>query len=81
LQDEREPAFPVEMDEETGRNRYVLKLVNRGKPFTKDIDLKKPKTLGLQLVSALVNQLQGTLELKRQPHPVFTIRFPKAKAD
>lgn len=76
--DEQEPGFSVEMVEEAGRNRYVLKLANRGKPFPENVDLRKPKTLGLQLVSALVNQLQGTLELNRQPHPVFTIRFPKS---
>jgi hypothetical protein len=38
-------------------------------------------SLGLQLVSALVGQLQGILELEKQPHPVFTIRFPKPNAD
>jgi two-component sensor histidine kinase len=75
--DEQAPAFSVEMDEEAGRNRYVLKLANRGKPFPENVDLDNPQTLGLQLVSALISQLQGTLELKRGPHPVFTIRFPK----
>lgn len=30
----------------------------------------------LALISALVTQLKGTIDLQREPHPVFTIRFP-----
>ncbi|MFP4268469.1 MAG: hypothetical protein ACLFQW_10780 [Spirochaetaceae bacterium] len=32
--------------------------------------------LGLQLITTLVTQLEGTLELQKEPCPVFTIRFP-----
>ncbi|MFP4490887.1 MAG: hypothetical protein ACLFNZ_05380 [Spirochaetaceae bacterium] len=31
--------------------------------------------LGLQLITTLVRQLEGTLELQKEPCPVFTIRF------
>jgi len=37
--------------------------------------------LGLRLVSALVEQIEGTIELQRSPHPVFKIRFPSRTAD
>jgi two-component sensor histidine kinase len=33
-------------------------------------------TLGLQLVATLVQQVRGTVELRRSPAPAFTIRFP-----
>lgn len=54
----------------------VLTVSNTGPAFPDGIDLRQPKTLGLQLVTALTRQLGGTLELQRKPHPVFTIRFP-----
>ncbi len=53
-----------------------LTLSNSGGPFPADVDFKKPETLGLRLISALVDQLGGTIDLKRGPHPEFTIRFP-----
>ncbi len=37
------------------------------------IDCDNPKTLGLRLIAARVDQLEGTMELKRKPPPVFTI--------
>jgi PAS domain S-box-containing protein len=55
---------------------YVLTVSNTGKPFPEEIELDNPKTLGLRLISALVSQLEGTIELQRVPYPVFTIRFP-----
>jgi len=30
----------------------------------------------LQLISTLVDQLDGEIELQKKPHPVFTISFP-----
>jgi two-component sensor histidine kinase len=44
--------------------------------FPEGIDLDNPETLGLRLVSALTAQVEGTIELRRDPRPVFTIRFP-----
>ena len=54
---------------------YILTLANSGRPFPEDIDCDNPEILGLRLIAALVDQLDGTMELKRKPHPVFTIRF------
>ena len=67
--------FTLELSEKESPLNYRLVLSNSGKPFPDDIDPDSPKSLGLQLISTLVNQLQGTLNLSRHPHPVFTIAF------
>ncbi len=57
-------------------NQYILTLANTGKPFPEYIDLDNPNTLGLRLISSLVHQLDGSIELKKKPYPVYTIKFP-----
>ncbi len=68
--------FTVELSEERQNGRYVLILSSSGKPFPEGIDPDNPDTLGLRLVSALAGQLDGTFELQKEPHPVFTFRLP-----
>ena len=72
----KEAVFSVDLRKDKAENQYILSISNNGKPFPKAVALDNPETLGLQLISALVEQLQGTIELQREPHPVFTIRFP-----
>lgn len=67
-------AVTMQTDESTGEQ--VLTVSNTGREFPPDIDLEKPRSLGLQLVTALTGQLRGRLELQRSPTPVFIIRFP-----
>ena len=69
-------AFSVMMEKDKENNRYQLTLSNTGNPFPEEIDIANSDTLGLRLVSALTEQLGGTIDLKRVPRPVFTIRFP-----
>ena len=71
-----EQRFTVSLEETSERDQYVLTIANTGEPFPGDIDIENPETLGLRLISALVSQLRGTLDVQRQPHPVFTVRFP-----
>jgi len=73
---DQEARFSVDLIEDRTAGRYVLSLSNSGRPFPEDIELENPDTLGLRLISALVSQLNGNIELQRQPQPVFTIRFP-----
>jgi two-component sensor histidine kinase len=40
-----------------------------------NIDLKNPGTLGLQLVTALIEQLKGTIELKSDEGTEYNITF------
>jgi PAS domain S-box-containing protein len=75
-----EAVFSVNLTADKNRNQYVLTISNTGKPFPKGVALDNPETLGLRLITALVQQLRGTIELRRDPYPVFTIRFPKDAA-
>ncbi len=68
--------FSLEFKKDSVRGQYVLNITNSGRPFPEDVNPDDPETLGLRLVRALVEQLKGGMELKRRPHPVFTIQFP-----
>ncbi|MFO7730284.1 MAG: PAS domain S-box protein [Spirochaetia bacterium] len=74
--DTEKAIFRVEMEKNEPNNHYILRISNSGNPFPEETGLDNPHTLGLQLVSTLVAQLQGSIELKRKPSPVFTIKFP-----
>ncbi|MFW6208161.1 MAG: PAS domain S-box protein [Spirochaetota bacterium] len=74
---EKEGAvFSLKMAQEKESNEYELTLSNTGNPFPDEIDIKNTNTLGLRLIYALVDQIDGALELQKKPNPVFTIRFP-----
>src|SRR6056297_99830 len=73
---ENEARFAIEMSEDKNNSHYVLTLSNTGVPFPENIDLDNPATLGLRLIKNLVAQIDGTLELRKQPNPKFTIKFP-----
>jgi two-component sensor histidine kinase len=51
-------------------------VTNSGNPFPAHIELDNSDTLGLRLILSLTEQLEGTLELVREPSPEFTLRFP-----
>lgn len=69
-------SFTIDARRIEGEHLHELIISNNGAPFPAQINIDDPKTLGLRIVSALVSQLHGTMELTRTPHPVFTIRFP-----
>ncbi|WP_269850936.1 ATP-binding protein [Methanosarcina horonobensis] len=48
---------------------------DNGKGISKDIELEDLDTLGLQLVSILIDQLDGNIELKRDQGTEFRITF------
>ncbi len=72
----KDPVFSVYFDFLDAEQEYSLTLSNSGRAFPEDITFDRPETLGLRLVSALAEQLNGKVSLKRQPYPVFSIRFP-----
>ena len=74
--EKEEAVFSIKMKKDKVNNKYELTLSNTGKPFPKEIDIENTDTLGLRLISALVGQIDGTLELQKRPYPIFTIRFP-----
>lgn len=54
---------------------FTLTYSDNGASFPDKIDFKNPKTLGLQLVNALVEQINGTIELERDKETKYTISF------
>ncbi len=58
---------------------FTLKVKDDGIGFPKDIDFRKTNTLGLQLVTGLVDQLKGTIELDRSEGTGFKIIFKEKK--
>ncbi|WP_440947806.1 PAS domain S-box protein [Methanosarcina sp. T3] len=54
---------------------FTLVYSDNGGRFPENIDFKNPETLGLQLVNALVEQLDGTIELEKGGETKFIIRF------
>ena len=69
----------IALHEADGRVRLAVSDTGTGLP--EDLDWKKEKSLGLQLVSDLARQLQGALEIGPAPAPVFVVTFPRTRPD
>jgi two-component sensor histidine kinase len=54
---------------------YFLSISDNGIGIPEDLDIEDLDSLGLQLVTTLVDQLDGKLELKRNNGTEFTIKF------
>jgi PAS domain S-box-containing protein len=57
--------------------QYMLIVKDNGKGFPKNLDFRNTKSLGMQLVTMLVEQLEGTIELRRDEGTEFIISFPE----
>jgi PAS domain S-box-containing protein len=79
FKEDEEALFKVNMGIDSERNEYYLVVSNTGHPFPEDIEVEESQSLGLQLVSSLLQQIRATLELRKRPNPVFSIRFPSEK--
>ena len=53
-------------------------VADNGVGLPRDLDIRYTTSLGLQLVTTLVNQLDGTLELDDRGGTQFEITFPAA---
>lgn len=53
----------------------TLKIADDGVGISKDINIAETNTLGLQLVTTLIEQIDGTLVLERNKGTIFTITF------
>jgi len=63
-----------------GNSGYELKVSDNGIGIPDDIDIRKTRSLGLQLVTNLAeHQLQGEIALTRSHGTEFSIRFSKLK--
>ena len=54
---------------------FNLTVQDNGVGLPEDIDIENSETLGLQLVKILVEQIRGTLEIKRNKGTEFSIKF------
>lgn len=55
--------------------QFALAIEDNGKGFPKEIDLKNPESLGLELVNLLVEQIEGCIELKKDVKTRFVVWF------
>jgi PAS domain S-box-containing protein len=65
--------------EDCESNSFTLTVSDDGVGIPESLDLENPDTLGIQLVTSLVDQLDGEFGLKRNNETEFTIRFIAAK--
>jgi two-component sensor histidine kinase len=73
---EKRAVFTLDLKRNATKGEYALQVSNTGKPFPEEVDVHTTDTLGLQLISILIHQLHGRLELVKRPFPVFTLTFP-----
>lgn len=66
----------VELATCEGRPDVQLRVTDTGRGLPPDFEAKRAHSLGLQLVSDLIRQLQGTLEISVGPGARFTMTFP-----
>jgi PAS domain S-box-containing protein len=60
-------------------NKYKLVVGDNGKGLPEDFDIQKTGTLGLKLITTLVNQIGGIIDLDRVGGTKFTITFEGEK--
>ncbi len=54
---------------------YKLIYADNGRGFPEELDFRNSETLGLQLVNALIDQIEGSLDLERGKGTKFIIKF------
>lgn len=75
-------AFPsgrsgeITINSSTEPQQIILTIRDDGVGFSDNFDWQNTDSLGLQIVTALTNQLQGNLELNRDNGTEFKLKFP-----
>jgi two-component system, chemotaxis family, CheB/CheR fusion protein len=64
--------------EESGENLLVLSVANDGQELPPSFDIRKVRSMGLNLVIALIGQLAGDLVVETGLMTVFKITFPRS---
>ncbi len=64
----------INLKKQNGKS-YLLTVSDNGCGFPENIDFRNTSSLGMQLVSTLVNQLDGTIQLNCENGSMFTIMF------
>ena len=73
--DGREGEIRVHLAYET-KDRVLLRVSDNGVGIPEDFDVQQTTSLGLQLVSLLVDQLAGEVHMQRANPTTFSLRFP-----
>jgi two-component sensor histidine kinase/CHASE1-domain containing sensor protein len=60
------------------KKHLILRVSDDGVGFPSGLDFRQTRSLGLQLVTTLIEQLQGTIELQHHSGTTFQLRFPAA---
>jgi PAS domain S-box-containing protein len=58
---------------------YVLRVKDDGVGFPEGLDFRKTETLGMQIVSTLVSQIDASIDLAREKGTEFTIHFQEVR--
>ncbi len=69
------------INEDCKSTNFILSVSDNGVGITENLDIEDLDTLGMQLVTSLVDQLDGELELKRNNGTEFIIRFTVTEKD
>ncbi|MDL2124453.1 MAG: AAA family ATPase [Deltaproteobacteria bacterium] len=72
-------AEDLPVQNEQSSNMVTLIVSDNGAGFPKNLDFRSTETLGLELVTTLVKQLNGTIELNRSRGTEFKISFPSLR--
>ena len=76
-------AFPdgrsglIRIDAQNHDGRVELAVIDDGVGLPEDLDTRKSKSLGLQIVEILARQLRGAWELKSESGTIFRLSFPE----
>lgn len=71
----RNPGLKSFLPDSKTYEPLMLVFADNGRGFPEKIDFRNPETLGLQLVNALVEQIEGNINLERGKGTRFTIKF------
>ena len=63
---------------DAGKDKLSISVRDEGAGLPPDFDPKKPKELGMRIITAFVKQLNGTLEIRNlNPGAEFVITIPR----
>ncbi len=79
LSDGRHSAVWLSM--RTEGESLVMSIEDQGSEFPEHVSIDRPDTTGLQIVSGLVAQIHGTLDLTKKPHTRWTVTAPFPAAE
>jgi PAS domain S-box-containing protein len=75
LQREENGEYLKSKNENKTRKTFYLTISDNGIGFPENLDINELDSLGLQLITSLVDQLDGELEIKGNNGTVFNIKF------